>query len=758
MLSLSSPRRWLLAGIALVVYTALAAARYDGWLAKPITLGPPYLGQCTASGAAYHCASDTSTLKAVTAPIRLKARHDYVVTLRGKSLLADPVKVYVDFYGGKDYDAPAQKGIVFLRGGPVQTFVLRWPSDLPPEHALFRLSNADAADFVIESVRIMRLSSGLARVDDGLLTIALLLVLSALWQDRERLRAFRFPRPSVQVLRAAPTRALLFVATSIATLLLIRVSVMSAPMVFGDEMSYALLSASLGDSTVYLHNSLMVPLPNQLFFDLYHVATQCGDAMLGVARAMNAVLFALAAFPIFFLSRRYLPERHALALTVLILLLPNSAYTSFFMPESFYFPVFWFVAWAFVAFIDPDGRTRHAALAGFALAILSLVKPHGLTILLACNLVLLVALCAWRGERRRVALGWVALLLAFAATRGMFGIFNAPEAGGTWLDRTLGTYANTLTHTLQFSLDAQTLDYLRVAAINNVGSFLLLFGPALLLNLGWLLRRRASSEGAAEKALDRLQLFTLVMFGCLLVGTIKFTALVAGIEGAERIHQRYYDFAFGLLLLGACASLLAISQRGLRPRRRTLLALLPIAAIAFWYLTHEFQSLRPEIAHHPTLAALWTWRIYGVSFIPYAVFLSLVLMLWGPRSASRLYALCLALICVGGFLQTWHRGLLSQDPEAPDRAVLAVKSLYKPAQLEHGLIVAESAKPLHRTAFFLHNNAFVRVLPEGSVLDVTALARGAEWVLTYGHYEVAGDWGPRLRLPGEATLYEPRAQ
>ena len=99
---------------------------------------------------------------------------------------------------------------------------------------------------------------------------------------------------------------------------------------------YSNASASLGDPTVYSHNPLLRPLPNQLFFDVYYFATLCGEVMLGCARALNAVLFALAALPLFALSRRFLSARHALLLTSVILLLPNNAYTGLFMPESFY--------------------------------------------------------------------------------------------------------------------------------------------------------------------------------------------------------------------------------------------------------------------------------------------------------------------------------------------------------------------------------------------------------------------------------------
>jgi hypothetical protein len=424
------------------------------------------------------------------------------------------------------------------------------------------------------------------------------------------------------------------------------------------------------------------------------------------------------------------------------------------MPESLYFPVFYCVAWAFVVFLDPQGRSVHAALAGFALAVLSLIKPHGLTILLACNLTLLVAVCAWRDERRRIALGWGVLLLVFVVSRAVLGISAAPASDGPWLQRMIGQYASTLAGVLQMSAGRQALDYLQLAAINNLGSLLLLFGPALVISLGWLLRRRARDESIEAKRLDRLHLFTLIAVVCLLVGTIKFTAMVAPVEGGERIHQRYYDFTFGLLLLGAWSSLQAMRSNGYELRRYILIAALPIALVAAWYLTHEFRSLQPETVHHPTLAGLWTWRMGNFKFLAWALFLSLVLMPFRPRAAWQFYVVCFALICGGGFVQVWHRGMKSQVPEPADRAATALKSLFDPLRLQRGLLVADSGTPLYRSAFYLRNNAFVRVVPQGSTLDVDKNVPGAEWVLAFGHYGLPQDWEPRWHFSSDVTLYQ----
>src|SRR5581483_4271138 len=509
-------RRWIAAAVCMIVYGALWFAVRAEWLAHPLAFGQPEFADCVAlGGSAYRCGAAAGG-SAVRLPIVLKAQHEYTIRVAGSAATADPVHLYVDFFA-KEYDSPEQKGEVWLYHGGNQAGILRWSSDMPPEHAWLRLTAENGGAYEIDSIRVTQASRGLVRARDAMWWMSALTLLYAF----VRMRRLEFARTIERDLRSvAPGRAvrwraillaplhavsrahpraavaralrslrnitarhplvvLTTAAALVGVLLMLRVATLGVPIVFGDEMSYALLSKSLGNPLVYSRNALLLPLPNQLFFDVYHLATLCGAATLGAARALNCVLFALAAFPLFALARRFLPATQALAFAVAMLLMPNSSYTSFFMPESSYFLGFYFVVWAFVAFIEPHGRLRHAAAAGFALAALSLIKPHGLTILAACAVTVLVGIACWRGERRRLGLGFGVLLATFVLARAVLGISAAPDTGETWFDRTFGLYAGFLTHTAQLSLDAQALARLRTAATNNLGSFFMIFAAPL---------------------------------------------------------------------------------------------------------------------------------------------------------------------------------------------------------------------------------------------------------------------------------------
>jgi phosphoglycerol transferase len=439
-----------------------------------------------------------------------------------------------------------------------------------------------------------------------------------------------------------------------------------------------------------------------------------------------------------------------------ILLLPNNAYTSFFMPESLYFFCFYCVALAFVSFVAPTGRTLDALISGIALAVLSLVKPHGLTILLACSLTLLYGLLAWRGERRRVALGGALMLLSFVVARGLLGSLAAPAAEGSLFERTFGLYANLLSNTMQFAPDADAVRRLGLATFNNVGSLLLLFGLPIVASAIWLARPRSENVPLPERLLDRIHVFVWILLICLVYGTIKFTAYIAGADASQgpgRIHERYYDFTFGLLLIAASASLRAIPWQIRRVRITCLAVVLVVSVLAVWYATSGFLTLRATWTDHPLLYAVRTVQFREIAWLPFVLVLAVVLVPLGPRLAGRVGALAFLLIGTFGFSAIWSEQAGSQIFWDADRDALALKVFYGPQELTRGLVVGENLGYLYRTSFYARSNFHVWNIPQHSVVDVAQLAPGAHWILVYGDYQVLGNWR-QIDLPGPAILYQ----
>ena len=200
---------------------------------------------------------------------------------------------------------------------------------------------------------------------------------------------------------------------------------------------------------------------------------------------------------------------------------------------------------------------------------------------------------------------------------------------------------------------------------------------------------------------------------------------------------------FGLLLIGAWAGVRTLAWGTRRARISAFLALIPVAGTTIWYLTGEFHDLWPAWVDHPTLFAVWNLQDYGIAFLGLALLLAALLVPLWSRLATRGYGLLLVILAGSGYQSIWGEAAGSQTLWEPDRAALALKVLYTPAELEHGLVVGDKLAPLFRTSFYLRNNAAVKRLREHSVVDVPHLAYDAKWVLTYGEYRLNGGWEPR---------------
>ncbi len=211
-----------------------------------------------------------------------------------------------------------------------------------------------------------------------------------------------------------------------------------APWIMIDEIVYSELAKNLA-----AHGELLVRgVPSHGYGVVYPVLIAPAWALFtsipsayAAAKAINAAVMSLAAIPAYFLARRILGERLALAAAGLTVLVPGMLYTGVIMTENAFYPIFLVTALVLVAMLErPTAwrqvgllalcalafETRAQAVALFAAAatapvLLGLVERRGLrgTIrpfawfygLLAAGAVLAVAGEAVRGRSPLALLG-----------------------------------------------------------------------------------------------------------------------------------------------------------------------------------------------------------------------------------------------------------------------------------------------------------------------------------------------------------------
>jgi hypothetical protein len=178
-------------------------------------------------------------------------------------------------------------------------------------------------------------------------------------------------------------------------------SMVDVPRVHPDELRYALAGSSVADGEGVLNRGVRSGFGPVHAAALAAVLLVTGDRESAYPfwKAMNALLFALSAIPIYLLARRLLPPWWSVGAAGLSLLIPSAIYVSVVMTES----VSFFVAmWAFLAVVlaveQPSVARQVGAVAAIGVATATRSQFGVLFVAFVAAL-----LCSWLLERDRAA-------------------------------------------------------------------------------------------------------------------------------------------------------------------------------------------------------------------------------------------------------------------------------------------------------------------------------------------------------------------
>jgi hypothetical protein len=185
-----------------------------------------------------------------------------------------------------------------------------------------------------------------------------------------------------------------------------------APWIFADELEYSELAKSFAASGHFALRGVpgigLGPVYPLLIAPVYAVFHNLGDAWIA-AKVVNAVLMSLAAVPAYFLARRLVSQRWALAASGLTVVVPSTLYVSTITTESAFYPLFLCVALAIVRVLErptPGRQVTTLALIGLA----CLTRAQAVALLAAYpTAVLAFAAVSGRGFVRRLSRFWPSL-------------------------------------------------------------------------------------------------------------------------------------------------------------------------------------------------------------------------------------------------------------------------------------------------------------------------------------------------------------
>lgn len=312
----------------------------------------------------------------------------------------------------------------------------------------------------------------------------------------------------------------------------------------------------------------------------------------------NALLFALAAVPIYFLARRLLTFRSSLVVTALSLAIPSAVYVGLVFTESLAYVVASAALYAMLRALErPTPRRQLVALV--ALAACYLVRTQFVAFYAAFLVGLLVLVLRGEGSRReRLTTLWPSAASVLLAVMGGAIQFARHGSGA------LGRYDN-LWRTYDVGSVARWFVY-------HVADLALYLGlvPIVVLPAALLVLHRRAREGSAVHGAFLMLFATVNVFALLLVAAFATTPF-----GGGRLHDRYLFYVLPLWFVAGAVWLRDGAPRPVRAvGAGAVLLLVVIAVLPFDRLAADDQWRQLAAAGTTGWGNLAAWTVqHGLS-------------------------------------------------------------------------------------------------------------------------------------------------
>ena len=524
------------------------------------------------------------------------------------------------------------------------------------------------------------------------------------------------------------------------------------PAILGDEYLYSMNARKVGPWDPPVAGDFS----KYLFNFVYQGTNLCGDAFYACGKIFNIVFFLGFIFTIFILALRFLPFWAAYAFMIAAALSPLSVYTSMFLPESMYF---FFIGLVLVAVLRAMSAFtwQNWALAGAAIGVASLVKPHAWLSAIAVGITLLaVGLFNKEIGFKKTFLSGVGLVLGAVLARVALGLLVAgPKALGFF-----GAYLrpSTIETVIEGTSEAGQATGEILTPIDGVVA---LFAPQLNVHVLTIAALMALAvvgliagiiEVLREKRLSPASGFALFGFIWLVSMTIEivmFTGWVTGTgdDHTTRVLIRYYDFLFVIVPLAGLSALAARFGERVNVFVRWATAGL-FAALITPAFTGFFGTLTIQIADAPTLAGLVVnMDVFNAAAL--LGFSSLLLFAAFPRWSPWAFAVLLpvTMIGTGWQIQDQYQGFRG-SLNAADVVGQQIARDFTTEELSRTWVIGTSRFEATNVAIWADNEDLTyEFFAPGSQLNASMAPEGTKKIVVAGDLQVIE--GASLEISGE---------
>ncbi len=510
---------------------------------------------------------------------------------------------------------------------------------------------------------------------------------------------------------------------------------------------YALVMA---DEYAYSKFSRLLPLadaiaPSYLYLAIYRTTSLCGDGFYDCAKIFNALFFVASAPFIYLTAKRICPGNIALIVALLALLGPINSYTAYYMPEALYFFSFWLLTW-FILGLNHSSSLKSWCIGGVLLGFSALIKPHALFFLPAIAIYILYISRKENGKWFLQAFRNAGSFIAFSfLSKFLIGYFFAGKAGVTLF----GPFYESTASSIPFNFQ----HYLKVLALfiesltGHALAICLMFGAPIAIATNTLLNAifsRIPIQSAQKTSFYSLAvLVNLVLIAALYTAT---TVANAGLEfeSIARIHLRYYNFAFPLLLIIA-ASQLSLESAASEARWRAIIAF-PIAVAILYAVYTRMTPFWPNFIDSPELRG-FTRIKYAFYVLGGLSFFTLVLWVYSARTGAKVFLFLFMPLTVAYSTHNVNMDLRARlIPDVYDTAGIFTKQYLSDEDRSKLLVVGSDRLRIFRSLFYLDNpHSSQETIPEGSSYNLASLPTGKEWILVIGNHPLSEK--PTFQLP-----------
>jgi phosphoglycerol transferase len=471
--------------------------------------------------------------------------------------------------------------------------------------------------------------------------------------------------------------------------------------VFHDEYVYKAAADMRLPAAELFAKGAIEYIPNRLFLLVYRIASYGEQNFYIAAQFLNVVFWTLGLYLVCKLAQLLgLEGKRLVAFAMLMVLLPFSIYTKYFMPEAMFFCLF--AASAFLLFKGISSSAFSSVFAaGVAAGLAYYVKPHALIFFGVTLLFLVAARAEIAGRWRTVgmyAAGFVLIVLIATA------LIDKPAS----LAR-LGVYDHMVKGMMATSARMLSDPWTNLRALGIVG-----LGHLVSLASIWSLSLAATvsaSHGVlrgrpVEPANRPARLFNMwLMFitSALIVVVVAFTVLVGEVG---RIHSRYYCFAYPFLLLS-----LFLYRPG-QHRRATKIAVAAVAVCAGLAVLAlpQYSSILAIslVSDSPELG----FAFYARATVAVAVALLIASQVWMAwRSPVPAWLVLATLFVASQYYVREAQGHMFRGPYTDGKDALVVEQVLGADALRAALVVGDSRDVLSKFLFNLSVVPTVTVRP-----------------------------------------------